>query len=68
MSGFICLAPITPGMKTAAADAGMFKYLGKDYERVQLRTVEDLLAGRGFDTPSKVQTLGWATQQAVMPL
>ena len=66
MGGFICLQPVTKGMREAAASAGMFYYQGKDYERIQLRTVEDLLAGRAFDTPSKVQTLGW-TKQPLLP-
>lgn len=57
MAGFICLQPPTKGMKDAAAKAGMFTYLGKDYPRVQIRTVEDLLSGRAFETPSVVQTL-----------
>ncbi|MBM4415605.1 MAG: hypothetical protein FJ035_05025 [Chloroflexi bacterium] len=67
MGGCICLQRITRGMREATATTGMFNYLRRDYERIQLRPVEDLLAGRGFDTPSKVQTRGW-TKQAVMPL
>lgn len=67
MAGFICLAAPTKGMYWEVAKAGVTNYLGKDYERLQIRTVEDLLAGKGFDTPSKVQTLGW-TKQIVMPI
>lgn len=57
LGGFICLQPPTKGMRDAAAGAGMYTYLGKDYPRIQIRTVEDLLAGHPFETPSVVQTL-----------
>jgi DNA modification methylase len=67
LGGFICLQPPTKGMEAEAARAGMYTYQGKDYERLQIRTVEDLLAGKAFDTPSRVQTLGW-TKQGMLPL
>lgn len=57
MAGFICLGNPTPGMQAEAAAAGMYNYAGNDYPRLQIRTVEDLLAGRFFDTPTKVGTL-----------
>lgn len=59
MGGFICLQEPTKGMISEAAAAGIYNYRGTDYHRLQVRTVEDLLAGRGFDTPSQVQTLDW---------
>lgn len=67
MGGFICLQPPTKGMNQEVAAAGMYTYLGKDYPRLQIRMVQDLLDGKGFDTPSKVQPLDW-TKQAVFPI
>ena len=67
MAGFICLQQPTKGMKEEAASAGVYTYLGKDYDKLQVRTIQDLLEGKGFDTPSKVPTLGWKSQ-IVMPI
>lgn len=67
LGGFICLQEPTKGMAQEAAAASMFEYLGKGYQRIQIRTIEDLLGGRGFDTPSRVQTLHWE-RQSVLPL
>lgn len=47
-------------------EAGMYNYLGRDYPRLQIRTIEDLLAKRAFDTPSRVQTMDWE-KQTVLP-
>lgn len=57
MAGFICLQEPTRGMLQEAAEAGMFRYQGRDYHKLQIRTVAELLDGRGFDTPSRVETL-----------
>jgi hypothetical protein len=62
LAGFICLSKPTKGMNDEAASAGQFIYQGTAYDRVQIRTVEDLLAGRGFMTPSRVQTMNWQKQ------
>lgn len=67
MGGFICLEEPTKGMKEAAAAAGLYRHDGMDYERVQIRTVAELLAGHGFRTPARVQTLGWQ-RQGSLPL
>lgn len=67
MGGLICLQQPTKGMKEEAASAGVYTYLGKDYNRLQIRTIQDLLDGKGFDTPSRVPTLGWKSQ-IVMPI
>ena len=67
MAGFISLAPPTKGMISEAASAGMYQYLGQDYERMQLRTVEDLFEGRRFNTPSRVGVLH-KERQSVLPL
>ncbi len=66
MGGLICLSPPTRGMISEAASAGMYNFLGTDYQRIQIRTVQDLLDKRAFDTPSKVQTLSW--QEGAVPL
>ena len=62
MAGFICMEKPTKGMVQEAAKAGMYKYLGKEYPRLQIRTVEELLDDRTFDTPSRVRTLAWEKQ------
>jgi DNA modification methylase len=67
MGGFICLQEPTKGMDKEAAKAGIYNYVGTDYNRLQIRTAQQLLDGKGFDTPSKVQTLGWQKQYA-MPI
>ena len=67
MGGFICLGQPTKGMRESESQAGMWSYLGKDYQQLQIRTIEDLLEGRGFDTPSRVGTLDW-TKQVPLPI
>ena len=62
LGGFICLGQPTKGMREVESQSGMWDYLGKDYQQLQIRTVEDLLEGRGFDTPSRVGTMDWAKQ------
>lgn len=67
MGGLICLQEPTKGMRDACATAGVYTYAGRDYHVLQIRTIAELLDGRGFDTPSRVQTLGW-TQQPALPM
>jgi hypothetical protein len=62
LAGLISMEPPTKGMLQAAAKEGMYTYLGKPYPRVQIRTVAELLDGRSFDTPSRVETLNWQKQ------
>ena len=62
LAGFICLEKPTRGMLQEAAEAGIYEYQGKPYERLQIRTIDDLLDGRGFDTPTQVRTLDWMRQ------
>jgi hypothetical protein len=62
MGGFICQEEPTKGMASAAKDAGRWEYNGREYDRVQIRTVGDLLAKRGFETPVPVQPLDWERQ------
>jgi hypothetical protein len=66
LSGFICLDPPTRGMMQEVAKTGQFEHRGAIYDRVQIRTVEDLLAGRSFATPSRVQTLNWHKQMILL--
>jgi len=65
MGGLICLQEPTAGMRREAAEAGMFTYKGIEYPRLQIRTVAELLDGRGFQTPSRVKTLGWEMQPSL---
>ena len=67
MAGFISLQQPTKGMTDVVAKAGYYMYQGKKYERVQIRTAQDLLDGKSFETPSKVETLEW-TKNTTMPL
>jgi hypothetical protein len=41
-------------MRTEAASAGFYRsdYFGRDYPRLQIRTVAELLAGKGIDYPA----------------
>lgn len=65
MAGLICLQHPTPGMLNEVAVAGIVHHEGHDYHRLQIRTVQDLLDGRLFDTPSRVETLSWTKQGAL---
>jgi DNA modification methylase len=65
MAGFLSLESPTKGMVQEAASAGMYHYAGVDYPRLQLRTAADLLAGRMFDTPTRVGTLHTEKQGAL---
>jgi DNA modification methylase len=67
LGGFISLRPPTKGMRDEAAQAGRIEYRGRMYDKLQLRAVSDLLAGRLFDTPSRVETMEWEKQR-VLPL
>ena len=67
MGGCICLKEPTKGMWQEVSKAGMYNYLGHDYPRLQIRIAQDLLDGKGFETPSKIETLNWQ-KQYVMPL
>jgi site-specific DNA-methyltransferase (adenine-specific) len=62
LGGFICLEKPTKGMWRDVAEAGVYTYMGKNYDRLQIRTITDLLDGRAFDTPSRVQTMNWDRQ------
>jgi len=68
MAGFICLEEPTKGMKYDAANSGFYTLHGKDYHKLQLRTIQQLLDGYGFDTPSRVQTLSWQNGAVPLPI
>lgn len=67
MGGFICLQEPTRGMLIEADAAGVYEYGGRAYPKLQIRSVQDLLDGRWFDTPTRVETLNWTLDQT-MPL
>ena len=55
MAGYICLHEPTKKMQEEAASAGMFEdQNGNKYERLQIRTIQQLLDGEDFHTPTKV--------------
>ena len=67
MAGFICLSNPTRGMVREASSAGRWEYEGKHYDRIQIRTIQQLLDGIGFNTPTQVQTLNWDRQLHLFP-
>lgn len=67
MAGFICLSNPTRGMVRESSSAGRWEYEGKPYDRIQIRTIQQLLDGIGFDTPTQVQTLNWDRQLHLFP-
>jgi DNA modification methylase len=62
LGGFICLERPTRGMWQDVAEAGVHTYMGTNYDRLQILTIEDLLDGRAFEKPSRVQTMNWDRQ------
>ena len=57
MAAFVCLEQPTKAMKETAAAAGTFEYQGVTYDRLQIRTIAELLDNRPFDTPTKVRLI-----------
>ena len=57
MAAFICLEKPTKQQREAAASAGTFEYQGVTYDRLQIRTIAELLDERPFDTPTKVRLI-----------
>lgn len=55
MGLFITLEPPTGPMKLEATTAGFYKFPlnGREYPKIQIRTVEELLLGKGFDLPPR---------------
>lgn len=53
----ISLAGTTTSMRAEAANAGFYEFKGKKYPRLQLRTVAELLDGRGIDYPPTAETV-----------
>ena len=56
------LEPPTKPMKTEALSAGYYHSPGwnRDYQKIQIRTIEQLLAGESFDMPPTNITLAQA--------
>jgi hypothetical protein len=67
LAGLICLETPTPGMLRDVADAGMVTYQGRNYPKLQIRTVAQLLDGRNFETPTVIQTME-RERQTILPL
>lgn len=64
MAGFISLHVPTKAMREEASKAGVFKYNGVEYPRMQLLTVQEILEDkREFHTPSKLGIRGSTGQQ-----
>jgi DNA modification methylase len=62
LGGLICLEKPTKGMWRDVAEAGVHTYRGTNYDRLQIRTIQDLLDGKAFETPSRVHTMNWDRQ------
>ena len=55
MGGFICLQKPTKAMFDAAAKSGTYTYQGVEYPRIQILSIDEIMAAkREFKTPSKV--------------
>ncbi|MCY4625849.1 MAG: DNA methyltransferase [Chloroflexi bacterium] len=65
MGLFISLEPPTAPMRTEAAASGHFhsNLWDRDYPKVQIRTIAQLLAGQGFDLPPSVSRAYQAAQR-----
>ena len=53
----ISLADSTSAMRSEAADVGFYEFKGKRYPKLQLRSISELLAGRGIEYPPTVDTV-----------
>ena len=62
LAGLICLQQPTRGMTLEASKAGRVEIDGESYDRLQIRTIAEMLEGRGFDTPAKVKPFNWIRQ------
>lgn len=67
LAGFICLEEPSRGMIEEAASAGMCKYRGNQFPRIQLLTVAQMFQGREFKTPTIVRTMD-RERQSPLPL
>ncbi len=57
MGLFLTLEPITKPMEQEAILEGFYQSPAKDYQKIQIFTIEDLLSGKRPDTPSWVSPL-----------
>ena len=62
---FISLDPPTAPMRSEAASGGFFHsdLWQRDYPKIQLRTISEMLDGRGFELPPSVGTAYQAAQR-----
>ncbi len=65
MGVFISLEPITSGMEKEATLAGVYTSAGwnRDYPRMQIFTIEELLAGKKVEMPGKQVTFKQAPSE-----
>ena len=57
LGGFITMREPSKKMREAAAEAGMWEYLGVDYPRIQILTIKEIVEEkRRFQTPTKIGT------------
>lgn len=63
---YVTLEPPTKPMITEAVSAGFYHsdFFNKDYPRIQILTVEDILAGRGVSMPAESVTFKKAAKEA----
>lgn len=62
---YVTLEPPTKPMITEAVSAGFYHsdFFNKDYPRIQILTVEDILAGRGVSMPAESVTFKKAAKE-----
>jgi DNA modification methylase len=65
----ITMAPPTQSMKSEAAGAGFYHspWTKKDYPRLQIRTVEELLNGKGIDYPATLMNVTFEKEEETRP-
>lgn len=57
---FICLSPASQQMEAEAAAAGFFESSQGRHPRIQIRTIEDLMSGKGINAPLLYTTVTMA--------
>ena len=51
IAGLVITRVPTKGMVAATLQGEYYKYMGREYPRIQIRTIEELFAGKHFDLP-----------------
>jgi hypothetical protein len=65
----ITMTPPTQPMKTEAAGAGFYHspWTKKDYPRLQIRTVEELISGKAIDFPATLMNVTFVQEEEKKP-